>query len=207
MQKTVSTILSTKLPKFESKIESKFEKLPKLENFEVEDNVKNWIREFIGINSQVEKIQLGQIIQILEMLEEKMKNNTDKIIFYVEEGKEISNEISRKAQELQLGFVAKSFFVGILGSVVLECFYNKERLQFHIDNYYANSPKNNRNVEDFLYETYKMYRDYSLIFNTNEIFHTKIQYGTKVPYVIKEITTKLEDVVTWNVEKLIEVVL
>lgn len=198
MDKLISNILKTKLPKL-PKLNKKF-----FTDGEVKENIKTWVRDYIGETNlnDVRTIKLSQIIQILEMLEEKMSGNSDKIIFYIEEGKN-SNTFSLETKELKIGFIAKSFFTGILGSVIVECFFNKERLKYYIDTYegvYFDTK--NKNIEDFLYFICTLYEDYSLIFNLNDTFHNRVQYGDRVPYTIKEFSAKLVDVDTWNIERL-----
>jgi hypothetical protein len=173
----------------------------KYSDVEVEENVKRWIKEYAGGDNE---ISLKKIIDILRMIEEKTSGNPKRIIFYqsVESDKINNTEFANRATLLKAGFVAKSFFVGIMGSVVTECILDKNRLDFHIYTYQALTDiklRKDITIEDFMFTTYKMYDDFSLIFNLDETFHTKVQYDK---YKVKEITAKLKNVDVWDLERL-----
>ena len=176
----------------------------KYSDVEVEENVKRWIREYAGGDNE---ITLQKIIHILKMIEEKTSGNPKRIIFYQSvESDEINNtEFANRATLLKAGFFAKSFFVGIMGSVVTECILDKNRLDFHIYTYQALTDiklRKDITIEDFMFTTYKMYDDFSLIFNLDETFHTKVQYkGQYDKYKVKEITAKLKNVDVWDLER------
>ena len=209
MKSLVSKITNTKidlplLPNYPTNKNIEKTKMGEYTDREVEENVKNWIREYAKGNNE---ISIGRIVDILRRIEEKTWANPKRIIFYQSvESDEINNtEFAIQATLLQSGFVAKSFFVGIMGSVVAECILDRSRLDFHIYTYQALTDIKqikDIKIEDFMFTTYKMYDDFSLIFNLDETFRTKVQFGEKGSYVIKEITAKLKDVDVWDLQKL-----
>ncbi len=182
---------------------------------QVVENAPTWIRDYIGETDfdEVENIRLTDIVDILDMIEAKTASNKTRIIFY---GEEVFNsKFVKQVAKLKAGFVAKSMFVGIVGSFVAECILEPKRLRYHIDIYddiarddflQNNGPP--LSVGGFLVHVYGMYDGFSSIFDLNETFksetYKRIADERGLSYKNKEVIAKLADVDVWDVNRLRE---
>ena len=131
----------------------------------------------------------------------------EKITFYGEEV--FSSKFVEKASALESGFVANSFFVGIIGSIVTECLFEPERLKDHIEMYQEIADEDAAlNVEGFLLYLYNNYDGFSSTFKLDETFSTetyrRISDKTGLQYINKKVTATLKDVDVWDMNRLLQ---
>lgn len=170
-------------------------------DIEVIANLPHWIKNTIHDTNQ---ITLTNIINFLLFVEEKTIDNKDRIIFYGEEV--FSSYFVEKVSKLQAGFIAKSLFVGIIGSIVVEDILEPGKLEDHITLYAELSDGRQISLYGFLSFLYENYENYSAIFNLDDTFITHIYTriaDNGIEYKDETITSKLENIDVWNMKRIL----
>ena len=170
---------------------------------EVIDNIPKWIKNTVH---ETNPITQENIINFLLFIEEKTKDNKERIIFY---GEEIfTSEFVEKASRLEAGFIARSLFVGIIGSIIVEDILEPGRLEYHVKYYGEFIEGNSPFLYLFLLFLYEFYESYSTIFDLNDTFtnkiYTRIVDENGLRYQNTEIAATLKDVDIWNMERILE---
>ena len=171
---------------------------------EVIDNIPKWIKNTVH---ETNPITSETIIDFLLFIEEKTKDNKERIIFY---GEEIfTSEFTEKTSRLEAGFIARSLFVGIIGSILVEEILEPGRLEYHLGNYAELLDGKKASLYDFLDFLYEDYESYSSIFDLNDTFTSKV-YNRIVDenglrYEDTLITATLKDVKDiWNMKRVVD---
>jgi len=155
--------------------------------------------------NDVRSLDLDTIVNILEMIERKTSNNMPRITFYGEEV--YSSEFVEEVGSLKAGFVANSFFVGIMGSVVVECVLEHDKLNEHIENYMemAEGEEEPISIDGFFMAIFDRYDGFSSIFNLTDTFradtYRRIVDEHGLRYENTTVTAKLGDVDVWNINR------
>lgn len=187
-----------------------YEKLhPTYTQAEIYKNVGNWIKEMFGETNleDVESLMLKDLLDIVEMIEKKTEENKRKIIFYGEEV--FSTPLIEQVNKLKIGFIANSLFSGIIGSVILECLQDPNRLSENIEMYKDMNDgleEGPFTIENFILYLYGNYEGFSSIFDLNETFksetYRRISDKSGLRYENKTTTASLIDVDVWDVNRL-----
>ena len=168
------------------------------------DNIPRWIKNTVH---ETNPITPETVIDFLLFIEEKTKDNKDKIIFY---GEEIfTSEFTEKTSRLEAGFIAKSLFVGIIGSIIVEDILEPGKLENHLGNYREFIEGNSPFLYMFLLFLYEFYESYSTIFDLNDTFtskiYTRIIDENGLRYQNTDITATLKDVKDiWNMKRVVD---
>jgi hypothetical protein len=176
-----------------------------IEKDDVSEKASAWLSDELQ-ELELEKLTLADVIELLEVIEEITKSRPERIYFYGDE--EFSCKFMRRAGKLKVGFVARSKFVGIVGSVIAECFEEKARKQslaYHL-NLYKGIDDGPYTVIGFLKFLVGLYESYTLDFGLEDEFsgeyYARKVVAEKLTYTNIPVTSTLDKVERWDVERL-----
>lgn len=178
--------------------EAKSKKETTFSDEEVIKNIPKWLAPLA--KKKVDNLTISDLIDYLEIIEEKCAGNIPKIYFYGEE--EFTSKFVEEVGHLKAGFIANSMFGGILGSVIVECI-KEGTLKKHIKQFHM--VENGDNPIDFLLYLDMMYDTFTTSFNLGDTFTSIVAHrvvdSSGLHYERHEVKASLNDVDAWDLDR------
>lgn len=148
-------------------------------------------------------VSVTDLLNILRRIEKKTKGPKI-VVFYGEEV--FSSDFVKEVSELRAGFIAKSVLAGILGSVIVECMREPDRLKYHVQMYVDVTEDSKPDLIGFIRHLFEWYEPYTVSFGMEDEFtssvYRRISDGKGLRYEDTAYHATLDDIDEWSVKRL-----